>query len=162
MSDATSTELATPSPEHATDVATSEGARLLRLAGTLEHCAAETGISTRSLSSYRNGANPCEENARKIESALGIARATWRTPPAAFRDPSWLQEALAGLAGYPAAVNALLRHLIVRSGDTAALAELDRCDLQAARDEHYVELMRAAQEAERALASAVYGESRST
>ncbi len=153
MNDATPDDVATKP----VTLAANEGARLLRLAGTIDHCAAETQLSTRSITSYRNGAVPNDAAAARLAAALGIPRSAWRQPPTAYRDPPWLQDALEALTAYPAATFALLRHLIVKAGDAAALAHFDANELPG--DERTQALLRAAQEAERALIPAVYGDS---
>jgi hypothetical protein len=46
-----------------------------------DHCATETKLSTRSITSYRNGAVPNDAASAQLETALGIPRAAWRQPP---------------------------------------------------------------------------------
>jgi hypothetical protein len=89
----------------------SEGQRLLRAAGTIDEIAKETGLSTRSVSSFRGGsATPGDDAREKIAIAYPhIATCSWDRPPSPpKREPAWLGDAIDALDEYPAARDRLI------------------------------------------------------
>jgi hypothetical protein len=138
----------------------SEAQRLLRIAGTIAEIAAETGLSTRSVSSYRSGsAEPGDDARAKIAAAYPqIPPSAWSRAPVTFHEPDWLGDAVGTLidAGLWAAAEALRRQLIVESGDVDELREHDEiAAAYRARRPELAELEQAALAAEAAYSAAV-------
>jgi hypothetical protein len=113
------------SSESASGYPLNEGALLLRAAGTISETAEASGCSRRSITSYRTGKVPDLDAQTRLLVAFGIPRAAWRRPPPKFAEPPWLDDAYAALRDREGACAALLRGLIVASGDEAELAEHD-------------------------------------
>jgi hypothetical protein len=139
----------------------SEGARLLRNAGTIAEIAAQSGLSTRSVSSFRSSsATPGDDARRKIASAYPhITPALWDRPPETNREPPWLSDAIGMLVDFPAAAAALRREVIKASGNVDALEDHDalEAELRAGRYAGTAELEAAAVAAEAAYAAALDG-----
>jgi transcriptional regulator with XRE-family HTH domain len=62
----------------------SQGARILQELGPVAVISAKSGVSPRSITSYRQGARPSLKNRKRLEAAYGLSESSWEPPPSAF------------------------------------------------------------------------------